>query len=108
TLLGMAVEDRGVGIPGDRLERIFEAFRRADESHERRYGGTGLGLPISHRVAKMLGGDLVVRSVVGQGSTFIGTVALVPSDAEPEEDTRFRRATCDASGLRVLVVVYPP
>lgn len=64
------IEDSGVGIPADRIASMFEPFRQADNSVSRRYGGTGLGLPIAQRLTVMLGGELSVRSVEGEGSCF--------------------------------------
>jgi two-component system sensor kinase len=64
------VIDSGIGISADKLESIFDPFVQADNSITRRFGGTGLGLTISRRLARGLGGDLTVRSEVGKGSTF--------------------------------------
>jgi NO-binding membrane sensor protein with MHYT domain/CheY-like chemotaxis protein/nitrogen-specific signal transduction histidine kinase len=79
------VIDTGVGIPADRLEAVFRPFEQADSSTSRKYGGTGLGLPITLTMCELLGVELIVKSVVGEGSTFSITLpveaAAVPSFA---------------------------
>jgi len=69
-LVKFEVKDTGIGIPPERMDEVFEHFTQADGSTTRRYGGTGLGLAIAKQLAKMHGGDIVVESKVGQGSTF--------------------------------------
>jgi PAS domain S-box-containing protein len=64
------VNDTGIGVSEDALARIFEDFQQADTSTTREYGGTGLGLPISRSLARLLGGDLTACSIEGEGSTF--------------------------------------
>jgi signal transduction histidine kinase len=68
--ISIAVRDSGIGIPANKLDKVFEEFGQADESTTRNYGGTGLGLPISRRFCRMLGGDLTLASEPGEGSTF--------------------------------------
>jgi signal transduction histidine kinase len=64
------VSDTGIGIPEDMLEQVFGEFTQVDSSMSRPYGGTGLGLTISRKLARLMGGDIHVRSVLHQGSTF--------------------------------------
>jgi two-component system sensor histidine kinase/response regulator len=68
--LTVEVTDTGIGIPADRLDRLFKSFSQVDSSTTRHYGGTGLGLSIVKRLAELMGGDVGVRSDSGKGSTF--------------------------------------
>jgi signal transduction histidine kinase len=77
-----AVSDTGIGMTEDQLGRLFEAFSQAEASTRSRYGGTGLGLAISRHFCRLMGGDLTVESVYGQGSTF--TVRLPAVVQEPD------------------------
>ncbi len=75
-MLCMRIKDTGIGIPADRLERIFEPFEQADGSAGRRFGGAGLGLSIARQLVTAHGGELKVESVPGQGSTFSFTLPI--------------------------------
>ncbi|MDH3320141.1 MAG: ATP-binding protein [Betaproteobacteria bacterium] len=77
------VIDSGIGIPADKMDELFEAFVQADASITRRYGGTGLGLVISRKLARALGGDVTVASEAGKGSTFTVTFDTGPLAGVP-------------------------
>jgi PAS domain S-box-containing protein len=98
--LHFSIHDTGIGIPDDKQEAIFEAFSQADGSTTRRFGGTGLGLTISQRLAHAMKGRISVESKFGRGSTFHFWVALAPSadvDAPRITESSLR-------GVRALIV----
>jgi len=78
-LVAFEVEDTGIGMTPEQIEKVFEPFTQADAATTRQYGGTGLGLAISRRLCRMMGGDVVAESDYGVGSRFIATVRAGPT-----------------------------
>ncbi|MCA6059121.1 response regulator [Thalassolituus sp. ST750PaO-4] len=84
-LLNIEVRDSGIGIAQDKTEQIFSAFKQADTSTSRQYGGTGLGLTISRHLAKAMNGDIGLSSEIGHGSTFVLQLPLHEGHAPEKE-----------------------
>jgi CheY-like chemotaxis protein/anti-sigma regulatory factor (Ser/Thr protein kinase) len=98
------VTDTGIGMTPEQLAKLFEAFSQADAATTRKYGGTGLGLALSRRLCRMMGGDVTVESESGQGSTF--TIRLPAEVVEPhEEPAAAPAAPAAASGVGAVLVI---
>lgn len=95
------IVDTGIGIPTDRIGRLFQSFSQADVSTTRKYGGTGLGLAISKQLVELMGGEIGVTSKPGRGSTFWFTVPLALDHSEPAVGDHCGKL----QGTRVLVAV---
>ena len=110
-VLAFSVTDQGIGIAADNLAQIFNGFSQAEASTTRRFGGTGLGLSISSRLVQLLGGELKVDSIEGQGSTFYFQLRLplsqlpdaIPSPPAGAHATKASKPQ-RLRGLRILVV----
>jgi len=103
--LQFEVRDSGIGITPEQQQRLFQPFSQADGSTTRRFGGTGLGLTISRRLAQMMGGTLEMHSVQGQGTVFTMVLPLERcDDALAERRAEPRTQANNLAGLRVLLV----
>lgn len=97
-----AIRDTGIGIPDDRLDRLFKPFSQIDSSMTRQYGGTGLGLAISKRLSELMGGQMWVESEVNKGSTFYFTIKARSAPHTAVIDLQISQP--ELTGKRLLVV----
>lgn len=101
-IMVIKVSDTGIGMSEEAVARIFEPFSQADSSISRRFGGSGLGTVISHRLAGLMGGSLNVSSVVGEGTCFTVILPLIVADQLVIEDD-LEKDVEEVDGLRILV-----
>ncbi|MBV1919344.1 MAG: response regulator, partial [Pseudomonadales bacterium] len=94
-----SVSDTGIGIPSDRFATLFQSFTQADSSTTRQYGGTGLGLAIVSQLCELMGGEVDVSSVEGEGSTFTFSLMLESSDKSIAV-----KPTIDMRGLSIVII----
>ncbi len=100
--LELLVRDTGIGIPRDRMDRLFTSFSQVDASTTRRFGGTGLGLAISRRLVDLMGGSISAESDEGSGSTF--RITLPVMIAEVPNQIHLEQGLPQLAGKRILVV----
>jgi CheY-like chemotaxis protein len=103
-VLECQVQDTGIGIPPDRVDRLFEKFSQVDSSITRRYGGTGLGLVICKRLVEGMGGQISVESKQHEGSTFAFLVPFTPADPPKQHSPGAPAARSHSTKRKVLLV----
>ena len=99
-----AVSDTGIGIPADKIEKIFENFQQASSRTSRLYGGTGLGLSIVKQLIEPQGGSITVKSKIDEGSVFSFTLNFQKTDAEVEVEAEIPELDTEIKNIKVLVV----
>ncbi len=100
--LHFEVRDTGIGIPADKLSRLFKAFSQVDSSTTRKYGGSGLGLAICQKLVQLMGGDIWVESVPGTGTTFHFNIVTFPSSQPQRKYIQLNNT--ELEGKKILVV----
>ena len=105
-MIEFTIQDSGIGIPEDRLDRLFKAFSQVDSSTTRKYGGTGLGLAISQRLSQLMGGDVRVESKLGEGSSFIFSIETKAAKI-PFEETSSPMPLVATNGTVLCIEDHP-
>ena len=99
-----SIKDTGIGIPEDKIDKIFESFGQASVDTTRKFGGTGLGLTISKQLVEMHGGELIVKSEVGKGSDFYFIIDYTETTAPVDEIIDDNPETHNLAGKKILLV----
>ncbi|MCP4295846.1 MAG: hypothetical protein GY786_09590, partial [Proteobacteria bacterium] len=107
--LMFSIHDTGIGISKDKHQLIFDFFRQGDDTHTRQHGGVGIGLAISQRIARAMGGHISVESEAGEGSVFSFILSMEPAEEnslelEVSENRQAEKEQLDLSGAKVLLV----
>ncbi|MCU0513290.1 MAG: ammonium transporter [Anaerolineae bacterium] len=106
--LYFAVKDTGIGMTPQQMQEVFKEFQQADVSTTRKYGGTGLGLTISRRFCQMMGGDILVESEPGVGTTFtIILPAMVAEKTGPDKEPRRKTSTAEIRAVQQIQTQSP-
>ena len=100
-IVKFAISDTGIGIPLERMDRLFQTFSQVDASSTRKYGGTGIGLAISKKLTELMGGEIGVESELGKGSTFWFTI---PFEKQAHDTLPTSPLRANLNGLRALIV----
>ncbi|MBP6181865.1 PAS domain-containing hybrid sensor histidine kinase/response regulator [Flavobacterium sp.] len=103
-VIEFAVTDTGIGIPDEKIEKIFENFQQASSGTSRLYGGTGLGLAIVKQLVEPQGGSIRVKSIVNEGSTFSFTLSFQKTNADAELENELMELDTEIKNIKVLVV----
>ena len=104
-MVQIMISDTGIGMSGEQVGRLFQAFSQADASTTKKFGGTGLGLAITRHFCRLLGGDVTVASQVGEGSTF--TIVLPDQAAEPDRSTALAETPLEPPRANALNAAGP-
>ena len=104
TTIAFSITDTGIGIPENKIDKIFENFQQASSGTSRLYGGTGLGLAIAKQLVEPQGGTITVKSKVGEGSTFSFILTFLKTNSEAEIETPIMEIDAENKDIKVLVV----